>query len=497
MDIRQENLRKYFIIIACITLLCLPGHIVVSKTSDMMPGAGLDDTKVPVPSIKIEPIDGLITNEYIPRAGLLYDVTRKQIVWHKNLNGAFPIASLTKMMTALIAVEDIKAGKHTWATEVKVTREAAAMGGSKVYIKAGDTFTLEELIKSTMISSGNDAAYLVAQFIGGGDVNVFVQRMNQRAQELGMVESFFGNPTGLPAANPINDNRSTPMELLKLAIEILNHDDLVAISGMSDAVIQQGSRTQPLRNHNRLAVDYSEIDGLKTGYTRNAKFCLVATSNRCSNRLIAVALGCESSYVRNDFVAGLLSSYYTNRDLGRIGEAEDAQPIYAANKPLKLNVEKTVPAVFVSTQPTAPSKYTTTTVNKVYTVRSGDNLTLIANKYNCSVSDIRKWNKLSSTKVMKGQKLKIVTTEKRPVIYASTPAPTQSEHTPTTVKTVNTANIPDPQRYTYYVVQSGDTLWNIAQRYNGMTVKELMELNKIGDTRSLKPGTKIKVLAAS
>jgi D-alanyl-D-alanine carboxypeptidase len=454
----------------------------------------IDLEKVIIPEISKRLIPGIVSNEGIPRAGLLYDVEQRTIVWEKNPETAFPIASLTKMMVGLITVEDIKAGKYSWDTEVVVTREASHIGGSSVYLKQGDKLTMQELVKAAMISSGNDAAYLLAQFNGGSEAN-FVVRMNERAKELGMEVTQFSNSSGLPARYRAMDNRSSPMDLLKLALEMLKHDELVYISGMGDAKVNISNRQVPLKNHNRLAVDFTEVEGLKTGYTRNAMFCLVATSYRCSHRLIGVALGVQNSSLRNAFVADMMNNYFDHIGLGKMGEAEDAPPSLA----IKYSFSEGKPvAELVKREPVIVPKSVTnayasnlsapaTTTPKYYRVKKGDNLNAIASRHGCTVQELRSWNRLGSTRIYANQTLKI---------YSKQSATPKTQMAVSEKKeTVKTTPVPTNQdkEFDYYIVQKGDTLWNIAQKYNGVTVKELMQINNIKNTKSLMPGMKLKV----
>lgn len=490
--------------------LVLPAILLALYTpttlADDHPEGGEGDTialkieNIIIPEISLNLISGIVTNNDIPRAGLLFDVEQHTIVWEKNIETSFPIASLTKMMVGLITVEDIKEGKYNWDTEVEVTREASLMGGSRVNIRRGDKITMHELLKSAMISSGNDAAYLLAQFNGGSEYN-FVKRMNERAKELGMTQTKFSNSTGLPERKRALDNRSSPMDLLKLALEILKHDELLFISGMSDATVDINNRNIPLKNHNKLAVDFTEVDGIKTGYTRNAMFCLVATSYRCSHRLIGVALGVQSSAMRNAFVADMMNNYFNYIGLGKMGEAEDAPPSLA----VKYNFSEGKPeAELVKREPiiVPPSivnNYNpklvapTTRTAKYHKVKRGETLNSIASRHRCTVKELKSWNRLKSNRIYANQRLKIFTkTNAVPKSQMATAEIKTSEKPELIANDQSAEQIIENE---FYIVQKGDTLWNIAQRFEGLTVKQLMKINNIKDTRSLIPGMKLKVKA--
>lgn len=259
--------------------------------------------------------------DYAVRGGLVYDLTQNKIVWGKNMEDAVPIASITKMMVALIAMEEIAADKICWDDPVKVTREAVLIQGSKVYLKQGETLTVQKLIEAAMIRSGNDACYLLAQFLGDSEAE-FVARMNRKAEALGMENTKFSNSTGMPADKGKKDNYSTPMDLLKLAKEALKYPELVEITSRKRETINNGyNPTFTFDNRNKLVSRYEDdIDGLKTGFTNNAKYCIVATSKRCDYRVISIVLGVENSYLRNQIVVGMLNNYYDRIGLGVLGE---------------------------------------------------------------------------------------------------------------------------------------------------------------------------------
>lgn len=259
--------------------------------------------------------------DYAVRGGLVYDVTQNKIVWGKKMEEPVAIASITKMMVALITMEEIAADNICWDDPVKVTREAVLIQGSKVYLKQGETLTVRKLLEAAMIRSGNDACYLLAQFLGESEAE-FVERMNKRAKSLGMENTRFSNSTGMPADRGKKDNYSTPMDLLKLAKEALKYPDLVDITSRKRETINNGyNPTFTFDNRNKLVSRYEDdIDGLKTGFTNNAKYCIVATSKRCDYRVISIVLGVENSYLRNQIVVGMLNNYYDRIGLGVLGE---------------------------------------------------------------------------------------------------------------------------------------------------------------------------------
>ncbi len=257
------------------------------------------------------------------RAGLVFDVNENKIVWEKGMNQRCNIASLSKMMVALITLEDVESGRLKWDSLITVSKEASWIGGSKVYLTAGKKLTIEQLLNAAMIASGNDACYQLAQMNGGTESN-FVKRMNLKAFDLGMFGTRFYNCTGLPMGKGREDNYSTPANLLLLAKELIKRQELLAITKKKSESVHNGRNQFVYENKNKLVSMYEdEVDGLKTGFTRSAMFCLCATSHRCDYRVITIVLGVESGWLRNQIVANLFNNYYTSIGLGALGECSD------------------------------------------------------------------------------------------------------------------------------------------------------------------------------
>ena len=311
------------ILLIIFTCILIPGKIVISKDNP-----GIDIGKDSLKSLaalpqSIDTLPGLLIRENLFRGGLLYDINKNKIVWGKFIHQSFPIASLTKMMVALITVEDIKAGKFDWNAMLKISKEACMVGGSRVNLRPGQMYTVNDLLQAAMIASGNDACYMLAQWNAGSE-KAFVERMNQRALELGMKETRYSNCTGMPATNREIDNYASPHDLLILATQLLMHDEILNISCKPNECIQQGYRSFTMRNHNGLVKEYEEINGLKTGWTNHAGYCIVASANRNGHQMVSIVLGAPKVFVRNTIVAGMLNDYYENIGLGKMGEAIDS-----------------------------------------------------------------------------------------------------------------------------------------------------------------------------
>jgi D-alanyl-D-alanine carboxypeptidase len=437
------------------------------------------------------------------RAGLLYDVVNSKIIWQKNMGNAYPIASLTKMMVALLTMEDIRASKFSWDDRIKWTRETiVGKRRNRRKVCTEVSYTLRDVFKAAMIASNNECAEQMARYIGNGDLQLTIDRMNARAKELNMERTYFGNPTGLPAPHSMFDNSASPSDLLMLTMEMLKYNEVLEIASMGYAQIENGKFTNVISNHNHLTIDYSgEVDGLKTGYTRRAGFCLVATTAKCEHRLVSIVLGCRGPQIRNEIVRDMINDYYTSIGLDRLG----SDPVSPVNAPVE-NLAQAKDGNYITVMEQ---------VQKIHTVKKGENLSLIASKYKCTTSQLRTWNMktIRNNHVMSGQKLLVFTKAPKQIFIKSPvngdetnddlPLITEAEKkdievateqadTPPT-STIEKKDTQASSKYLYHIVVPGDTLFNIASRYKGATVEQIKSLNKIDDTHGLKPGTKLKV----
>ncbi len=251
-------------------------------------------------------------------SGILVDLNTRNVLWSKNPRNAYPIASMTKIMTCLIAYEDTLSGRNglTLDTPIKVSTAAMKIGGSQVYLDTRETFSLRDLLKASIIKSANDAAYLIAEYVGQGSVPAFVRRMNERAAQIHMANTRFHNPHGLPGAKASLDNVSSPEGMARLAEEALLHPQLMQwASTWMDTFREPGTKGfMKIKNHNYLIKGSPEaapgVDGLKTGFINRAGFCLTATCLRDNRRLVAVVTGYPLRKERDRFVRQLLDWGY-------------------------------------------------------------------------------------------------------------------------------------------------------------------------------------------
>lgn len=244
------------------------------------------------------------------RGAILIEASTGTVLFEQNPDEAFPPASVTKIMTLLLVMEALDAGRFTLTDQVPVSERAASMGGSQVFLSPGETLSVEDMIKCTVISSANDAAYALAEFVSGGE-EAFVSEMNRRAVELGMKNAHFENVTGLDDST--TDHRCSARDIALMARELISHKAILQYSSTWMDSIRNGEFT--LSNTNRLIRFYQGATGLKTGSTAKAKFCLCATAERNGMTLIAVVMGSPSRDVRNEETKRILDYGFANYGL--------------------------------------------------------------------------------------------------------------------------------------------------------------------------------------
>jgi serine-type D-Ala-D-Ala carboxypeptidase (penicillin-binding protein 5/6) len=246
------------------------------------------------------------------KSGILINVATRKVIWGKNPQKAVAIASMTKMMTLLLAMEDIKSGKVTLKTPIKVTIAAHKVGGTQVFLDPRETFTLGELLQSMVLRSANDSAYLVAEFLGNGNIATFIARMNKRAKELNMPAANFINPNGLPGKTRRDNSVSSPEGLALLGEQLLEYPQVMKWSSTKTAIFRPRTNKsyQLMTNTNKLVGTCPGVDGLKTGFTNAAGSCITVSCLRGGKRVIAVVTGFKSWRTRNEFVKKLLAWGY-------------------------------------------------------------------------------------------------------------------------------------------------------------------------------------------
>lgn len=229
------------------------------------------------------------------RAALLMDATSGTVIYEKNSHEKLPPASITKIMTMLLVMEAIDQGKLNWDEKVRASEYAASMGGSQIFLEPGEEMTVADLMKGVAMASGNDASVALAERIAGTE-ELFVQMMNEKAKELGMKNTHFANSNGLPAEN----HYTTAHDIALMSRELLKYEDITKFTGKYEDYLRKNTdRPFWLVNTNKLVRFYPGADGLKTGFTSEARFCLSATAQRDGLRVIAVVMGEPNTKTRN------------------------------------------------------------------------------------------------------------------------------------------------------------------------------------------------------
>ena len=260
-----------------------------------------------------------------------------KLLYEKNIDEKFAPASVTKVMTMLLAMEAVDSGKVSLEDKVTCSENAKRMGGSTMLLDTGEVRTLEELLKGVAIASGNDAAVAIAEYLGGTEAD-FVDMMNTRAQEIGMTNTTFKNCNGLPAEGHL----STARDIATMSRELLKHPTILKYSGIYMETISEGRKSPiELVNHNKLVRFFEGCDGLKTGYTGEAKYCISATAKRNGVRMLAVIMGAPTYKIRNRD-AGILLNHGFSKYQGKklVEKDEDVDTVYMGEKTDKFFIAK-------------------------------------------------------------------------------------------------------------------------------------------------------------
>ena len=247
-------------------------------------------------------------------SAILIEPTTNTILYELNKDERKAPASMTKLMTMLIIVEEIDKGNIKLNDMVTISQNAADMGGSQVFLEANMEIEVEQLLKGIAIASGNDAAVAMAEYIAGS-TDEFVEMMNQKVKELGLVNTHFANVHGLDT----DDHYSTAYDMAQIARELLKHELILDYTSLyEDYLIKpDGSKTW-LVNTNKLVRFYDGVDGLKTGYTENAMYCLTATAKREKIRFITVTMGVDSSEHRSNDTTSMLNYGFANYKINNV-----------------------------------------------------------------------------------------------------------------------------------------------------------------------------------
>ncbi len=236
------------------------------------------------------------------KSAILIERDTGKMLYDKNAHEKLPPASMTKVMTLLLIMEALDTGKINKDEIIRVSERAASMGGSQIFLEAGEEMSVNDLLKGVAIASGNDASVALAERISGSE-EAFVKKMNEKAKELGLKNTQFQNTTGLPAKN----HYSTVYDMAIMAKELLKYETITEYTSKYEDYLRKGQENEFwLVNTNKLVKFYPGVDGLKTGYTNEAKYCLTATAEKNDMRIIAVVMGADSTKERNATVSQML-----------------------------------------------------------------------------------------------------------------------------------------------------------------------------------------------
>ena len=260
------------------------------------------------------------------KSSILIEASTGEVIHSKNENEKLAPASMTKIMSLILIMEEIEKGNLKLDEVITVSENASKMGGSQIYLENGEKMTVDDLLKAICVGSANDAVVALSERIAGSE-EAFVFKMNEKAKELGLKNTNFKNATGLDTAN----HYSSAYDMSVMARELVKHDKILEYSGIYETYLRQNTNKKFwLVNTNKLIKTYDGMDGLKTGYTKEAGYCLTATAKRKDMRLIAVIMGEETSKIRNEEITRMLdygfNTYTVNKFLSKtkkVGELKN------------------------------------------------------------------------------------------------------------------------------------------------------------------------------
>lgn len=264
-------------------------------------------TTILIPNVKAEELNFGTSAKSV----VLMEASTGEIIYKKNENEKYAPASMTKMMSLLLIMENIEKGVINLNDMVTVSENASKMGGSQILLETNEKMSVDDLIKGITIASGNDAVVAMAEKIAGTEEG-FVAMMNKKAKELGLKNTNFKNPHGLDEAN----HYSSALDMALIAKELVKHKKILEYSSIYETYLRENTnRAIWLVNTNKLVRFYDGVDGLKTGYTSSAGYCLTATAMRDNMRVIAVVMGEPDSSTRNKEISEMLDYMFAQYEV--------------------------------------------------------------------------------------------------------------------------------------------------------------------------------------
>ena len=262
------------------------------------------------------------------KSSILIEASTGEVIYENNADEKLNPASMTKMMSMLLIMEAIENGSLKWDQEIQVSENASSMGGSQILLETGEKMTVQDLFKGVAIASGNDAVVALAEAVAGTE-DAFVDMMNEKAKELGLKNTNFKTPHGLDAAN----HYSSARDMATIAKELVKHEKVLEFTSVYEDYLRENTDKKIwLVNTNKLVRFYDGVDGLKTGYTKEAGYCLTATAKKDGMRVIAVVMGEPDSKTRNAEVSSMLDYAFAQYKIDNLLDGSDSIGKYEVDK---------------------------------------------------------------------------------------------------------------------------------------------------------------------
>ena len=274
------------------------------------------------------------------KAAIIIEASSGKILWEKNAHEKLAPASMTKIMSMLLIMENIESGNLSWDEKITASLNASSMGGSQIFLEPGEKMTVKDLLKGIAIGSGNDATVAMAERIAGTE-SKFVEMMNSKAKELGLKNTNFKDSTGLDAEN----HYSSAYDMAIMAKELIKHEKILEFtSTYEDYLRQDTGNSFWLVNTNKLVRYYQGVDGLKTGFTNTAGYCLTATAKRGDMRLITVVMNEPSSEIRSKETSSMLDYGFNTYEINKVLTKDSV----VGNVKVSLGTKKSIDIVPIS-----------------------------------------------------------------------------------------------------------------------------------------------------
>lgn len=334
-----------------------------------------------LPIQKVNAVDDDITPN--AKSAILIEANSKQVLYQKNAQEKLYPASTTKIMTMILMFEAINDQKISFDDKITTSKYAASMGGSQVYLEVGEKMSLQDMFKSIAIASANDASVAVGEYIAGS-IEKFVTMMNEKAKELNLKNTHFKNATGLH--DPDHYTCANDLAIMAAYLIKIGGDDLLNVTSLYDSYIREDTKQSFwLVNTNKLLKQYDGVDGLKTGYTKEAGYCLVTTAKRDNHRIIGVLMNESAPKTRNQEMCNLLDYGFNNYQQITLFKKDSVIEQHLVDKMDNLSIDVKCKQDIVYTKAKSSNEKATTKITyqkDVLPIKQGDtvgNLEVIVN----------------------------------------------------------------------------------------------------------------------